>query len=149
MITIEATGTEELKVKFQSMGGKLKDALRQGMQIAMFDLQRYVKQEKLSGQVLKVRTGNLRSNINQTVEDQGGQIVGSVGTNVKYGRVHEYGGTVSIPEHDRRLMSGKTVTVRAHTATFPARSFLRSSLSDRRDRIIATLEASAKRVTHA
>ena len=62
--------------------------------------------EKLSGEVLHVQTGTLRRSINREVRVGGpGLIEGVVGTNVEYGRVHEYGfkGTVMVRAHVREL----------------------------------------------
>ena len=54
-------------------------------------LLRKVKEEKLSGQVLKNQTGTLRRSINQRVEASGTSVSGSVGTNLVYARAHEFG----------------------------------------------------------
>ena len=70
-------------------------------------LQARVKAEKLSGQVLHVRTGTLRRSINREVRASGsaGMIEGIVGTNVEYAAAHEYGfdGTVTVRAHVRRI----------------------------------------------
>jgi phage gpG-like protein len=67
-------------------------------------VQARVKQ-KLSGEVLHVRTNNLRSSINREVRVVGSEIQGVVGTNVEYAAVHEYGfdGMVSVRAHLRQL----------------------------------------------
>ena len=57
-------------------------------------LRGYIVKKKLSGQVLKVRTNRLRSSIQTEVTQQKDMTVGKVGTNVKYGRIHELGGTI-------------------------------------------------------
>lgn len=52
-------------------------------------------QENLTGPVLKVDTGRLRSSVRPgPIRRQGRAIVGSVGTNVFYGRVWEFGAHV-------------------------------------------------------
>ncbi len=48
----------------------------------------------------------------------------SVGTDKPYGRVHEEGGTFTIPAHSRRKKSGGRANVRSHRATFPRRAYL-------------------------
>jgi phage gpG-like protein len=67
--------------------------------------------EKLSGEVLHVRTGTLRRSINREVRASGsaGMIEGIVGTNVEYAAAHEYGfdGTVTVRAHIRRLTTNK------------------------------------------
>jgi phage gpG-like protein len=99
------------------------------------------KAEKLSGQVLHVRTNRLRNSVNRAkaLTETENSISTSVGTNVPYGRVHEYGGAVNVPAHQRRLTmvfgrtlaAPKTIRVRAHTAHFAVRSFLRSALREK------------------
>jgi len=130
-------------------------------------LQRYVKESKLTGQVLHVRTGTLRRSINQRVDPQ--KNVGYVGTNVRYGAIHEFGfrGTVTVKEHMRQMRAtgrwslgsekgtrwlrgkkiGEPFSVRAHTreVNLPMRSFLRSALEDKRAEIIATYNAEVRK----
>jgi hypothetical protein len=104
-------------------------------------LVRYVKENKLSGQVLHVRTGNLRRAVNFRVTQSPTSITGSVGVKSKYGRAHELGLDVeeTVREHLRtakmafgRPISPVTFSVRAHTRhmKLPERSFLRSSLRE-------------------
>jgi len=114
------------------------------MKIQWLKLQRLIITQKLSGQVLKRRTGNLASSINvggpMTATDffaTPAEIIGRVGTKVWYGKVHEYGGSFTVKAHDREVSQvfGKSVTpftqhVRSYTANFPERSFLRSGLKD-------------------
>jgi len=115
-----------------------------------------VKRDKLSGQVLNVRTGRLRRSINQKVTTVDGLVVGTVGTNVEYAAVHEYGfkGAVSVKEHLRTIKMAwgvpippKRVTVSAHNRNMnlPMRSFLRSALSDMDAEIMTELRASVGR----
>jgi phage gpG-like protein len=63
-------------------------------------LQRKIKEEKLSGQVLQTRTGTLRRSISSMVEQGPGPMVitGIVGTNKIYAAAHEYGARINIPE---------------------------------------------------
>ncbi len=43
--------------------------------------------------ILTTRTGRLRDSIGWRIERKGKELIGRVGTNVVYGRIHEYGGT--------------------------------------------------------
>jgi phage gpG-like protein len=61
-------------------------------------LARKIKEEKLSGQVLKTRTGALRRSISPSVEQGATAITGIVGTNKIYARAHEFG--VTTKAHD-------------------------------------------------
>lgn len=141
MITGYVTGDAEVVRKLEALGPSLRRELKAGIGRAVLKLQRKVVQEKLTGQVLKVRTGTLRRSIDQIVTDNDTQVVGIVSTNVKYGRIHEYGfsGTVTVREHLRlqkkawgKPITPREVTVRSHTAkmNLPERSFLRSALRD-------------------
>lgn len=107
--------------------------LRREIERLAIKLLTHVKSDKLSGQVLNVRTGRLRRSINERVEDKNGDITGFVGTNVEYARIHEFGwrGTVTVKEH-LRLINGKSSIVRSHTRNvkIQERSFLRSALAD-------------------
>lgn len=115
-------------------------------------LQSRVKQ-KLSDDVLHVRTGTLRRSINQRIEHGAGRISAVVGTNVEYAAAHEYGfhGTVSVRAHLRQIrergrttkagkykrgkLTGASAMVAAHDMrmNLPERSFLRASLKEMED----------------
>ena len=58
-------------------------------------LEAHIKQNKLSGQVLRVRSGRLRSSISHRLEPIGQDLTARVGTNVVYARIHEFGGTIT------------------------------------------------------
>lgn len=112
-----------------------------GMSRATIALQRTVMETKLSGQVLKNRTGNLRRSITQQVIAEQDQIRGVVGVDrtAWYGKLHEYGATVSATS--RR---GKSYTIH-----FKERSFLRSSLAEQKDRILDELRGAVSQAVEA
>lgn len=145
MIEGSVTGDELVVARLERLGPTVRQALEDAMRAQVLRVQAAVVTEKLSGDPLHRRTARLASSINSTVEDRGGEVVGRIGTNVVYGRVHEKGGTFEIPAHERRTKSGKTSTVRAHTATYPERSFLRSVLSELRPSIVEQIQASIAR----
>jgi hypothetical protein len=141
MITGTVTGAEAVIAKFDHMPQKLHAKLKFAITRLTLKLQKNVKADKLSGQVLKVRTGTLRRSIDQHVVDTGSAITGRVSTNVKYGKAHEYGftGTQDVRAHLRtikqafgRSINPVSVTVREHSRSvkMPERSFLRSALRD-------------------
>ena len=116
-----------------------------------------VKGDKLSGQVLKTRTGRLRRSINRRVEGNGTtSIAGYVGTNVEYARRHELGahGTETVREHMRLikqawgkpLKSPKQIRVQPHSrqVDYPARAFLRTALREMDTEITADLKQATK-----
>lgn len=151
MITGHVSGDAEVVRRLESIGPQMKVALRQGIGRLVTQLQKNVRQNKLSGQVLNVRSGRLYRSIEQVVEEQGEKVVGIVSTAVKYAAVHEYGfkGTVNVREHMRRTKNGSH-SVRAHTARvdLPERSFLRSALRelDASGAVTAEIEAAIAKV---
>lgn len=57
-----------------------------------------------------------------------------VGTDRKYGAVHELGGRFAVGSYKRRTKSGREETVRAHTRTYPQRPFMQPALAAVRPR---------------
>ena len=114
-MSIKATiiGDIETINRIKLISSAVTDSVARQMMRCAIMVQRRVK-EKLSGPVLKVQTGSLRSSIHAEVKAGRNSILGVVGTNIKYAGIHEYGG-----------MGG-----RYGTAKYPERSFLRSSLKE-------------------
>jgi phage gpG-like protein len=104
MIRGTVVGGEQAVARFTSMPEKLRVELRIAVQRAAFLVQRHSKADKLSGQVLHVRTGRLRRSIHYRITEAVERVTGIVGTNVSYAKPHEYGftGTVGVREHLRR-----------------------------------------------
>lgn len=152
MLKAIIVGDSEVRAKFDKAPAEINEALRRGISRAVLMVARRSK-EKLSDQVLHVRTGRLRRSITTKVDNDSGGVVGSVGTVVKYGRVHEFGfdGAVSIREHLRRAKSGKEFSVRAHSrhVHLPERSFLRSALHEVEPDIRAQLETEMNKALKA
>ena len=140
MITVTLIGGGELVAKWGRIPASARDALRAEVQKAALALTAHVKQDKLTDQVLRVRTGRLRRSITQRVEVEGSRVMGYVGTNVEYAAAHEYGirGSIGVREHLRRSKQGKQFSVRAHlrNVNIPERSFLRSALADMKEQIV-------------
>jgi phage gpG-like protein len=132
--TVIVSGVERAKAALGAVAGNVQKSLVAAMSRATIDLARYVKEQKLTGQVLNVRTGRLRRSITPKVEEKDDEIVGTVGTNVRYARTHEFGfkGVVQVKAHERKI-KGKPIMVRAHARNMdiPARPFLNPSLQER------------------
>lgn len=138
-------GGEEVATRLRAMPSRLREVLVRAMKAQWFLLQRHIVNDKLSGQVLNRRTGNLASSINVGGKDsltqfidEPAELIGRVGTKVWYGHVHEFGGSFTVKAHERTISQvfGRPVTptrvqVRSYTAHYPERSFLRSGLRDR------------------
>ena len=134
MIAITLTGDRAVVARLDRLRVRLPERVVQEVQAQTIGLAGYVKREKLSGQVLKNRTGTLRRSINARVTQTATAVSGSVGTTLRYAGAHEHGfdGIVTVRAHLRRLKSGRTTTVRAHSMQMhlPERSFLRSALHE-------------------
>lgn len=141
MIKMTLVGGRETVARFQSVSAQVYDSLRRVIQEQWFGLQSYIITQKLSGQVLKRRTGLLASSINvggpqslTSFTADGSEIIGKVGTAVIYGGIHEYGGTIN------RVSSKGT----PFTQTFPERSYLRSGIQDKQSQIRSAIDAAYK-----
>jgi HK97 gp10 family phage protein len=105
-----------------------------------------IKAEKLSGQVLKNRTGTLRRSISSSVSTSGTATIGKVGTNVEYAAIHEFGGRTRehdiLPKRGRALAfpwKGKQmILAKVHHpgSQMPERSFMRTALEEMRPEIL-------------
>lgn len=131
MITVKITGAERAAGYLAEHEEAITGRTLSAMQRLVLEIQRTVMADKLSGQVLKNRTGNLRRATTQKVEQKGSVIKGIVGTDrtAAYGKVHELGLVVNA-----RSRLGKLYTIR-----YPQRSYLRSTLAEYKDRIVSEL----------
>jgi hypothetical protein len=141
VITGYLVGDQQPIERLRALPGAVNSGLLRAMTRLGIELQREVQQNKLSGQVLRSRTGSLRSSIDLSVDDSGGTITASVFSDSRYAGAQEYGltGTVSVRVSLRRIreafgrpIAEKTINVRAYERRMdlPERSFLRSALDD-------------------
>lgn len=140
-----------IELKIAAIPELLRAALSKKLLALALKLERHIKEDKLSGQVLNVRSGALRRSIFTTIESRGDYVVATVASSsdVKYGRIHEFGGTIHVPEIFpvkaqalHFVVNGKDVFakhVKAHDVTMPERSFMRSALTDMRDDIVSEI----------
>lgn len=153
MLKISFNGSDErVAAALREKGPLIIQALLRKMNALMFALQSKIVGQKLQGQVLAHRTGKLAGSIRVVPATLAGeQIIGEVqggGGPAFYGRIHEFGGTINVPEYQRRVTGTKQKikdriagTVRAHSAHFPERSFMRTSLEEMRGAIFDGLTA--------
>jgi hypothetical protein len=141
VISARVIGDGQALERLRALPEAAKSRLLRAITQLGIELQSDVQQDKLSGQVLRSRTGSLRSSIGLRVDQSDGAFTASVFTDSRYAGVQEYGfaGTVSVRASLRRVreafgrpMSEKTVSVRAYDRrmNLPERSFLRSALKD-------------------
>ncbi|PFH29141.1 HK97 gp10 family phage protein [Burkholderia sp. JKS000303] len=151
----EVKGQSEVIARVGRIAPNMRNALVQRVQRLVIALQTLVVTDKLSGQVLNVRTGRLRRSVNQAVTTTDTSITGVVSTPVEYAPPLEYGfqGVVTVKEHLRQVTMawGKplkepvTATVREHTMAMNIlpHSFLRSALKEQRDEILNGIREAA------
>ena len=145
-------GEKALLSRFDTLNPAIQSGLEQGIGRLTLKLLAHVKADKLSDQVLRVRTGRLRRSINQRVDIEGTKVTGTVGTNVAYAARQEFGfqGTETVKEHLRMMTQAfgrpvknpRKITVKtfSRTINYPAHSFLRSALEDMKGEIAAGIQ---------
>ncbi|MBC8232813.1 HK97 gp10 family phage protein [bacterium] len=118
---------------------KRMDLLERGMRRVALILERKVK-ENLTGPILNVQTGRLRSSITHEIYTEGNDIVAEVGSNVIYLAPHEFGAIITpknaqylvIPQNDGTFRKVSQVEL-------PERAPLRKSWQQVRNRAIDDL----------
>jgi len=131
MIDIEINITSNLPALRENFNSAVRDGLRQ----AMFYAEAKSKGRFNTPGNLHVRSGTLRRSINSKVEDYGDTLIGKLGSNVIYARVHELGAVIR-PRASKYLkfqVNGKWVSVKQ--AVIPARPFLRPAIEENIDRM--------------
>ena len=159
MIDFSVAGDDAVIRMLSRTVPSITQAVRDSIGRSVLRLTAYVKAEKLSGQVLKNRTGTLRRKINGKVTETSTSITGSVGVKLAYAAAHEYGfdGQETVKAHirtirkafGRELLSPVQVSVRSFDRhmKLPERSFLRSSLRELSASIYEDLDNAVAGVT--
>jgi len=94
VVEVSVMGLQRLIQRWRSIQSTALPRLVSRMQLEMNKLAEYVRANKLSGQVLKNRTGTLRRSIHgEATADGDTGVVGTVGTNVSYAKYFETTGT--------------------------------------------------------
>jgi phage gpG-like protein len=148
MITARLIGDDRVIARLERMRPAIMDRVQKALSRLLFDLQRHVMEDKLSGQVLNVgaKGPHLRDSIRVAgPKSDGASFIGSVGTNMVYAGIHEYGGRtpahIIAPKNKKALafeIGGETIIRRLvhHPGSqMPERSFLRSALRDMQGQI--------------
>lgn len=156
MITAAVQGDAAVVIRLRRVGTEVDSAAKASIGRLALRLQANVMSKKLTGQVLKVRTGTLRRSITQAVVSDGQSVTGVVSTNVVYAAKHEYGfnGAETVKAHLRKVKMawGKPLKtpVMANVGSFtrnvkyPPRSFLRSALRELEPAVQAEFSQSLK-----
>lgn len=157
-LTGVVTGDKAVQARIRSIAPNVRAKLTQALLRITIDLQGYVARNKLSGQLLKRRTGTLAASIQHKVVSTPEGVTGVVGSRINESRPLKYAGpledgfdgTVTVREHlrmmttafGREVKNPHKITVRAHSAhrVVKARHYLALSLAENRDRYLAQLD---------
>ncbi len=154
-VTVQIFGGDNVLKKIMEMRSASKDAIEKAVMREAINLIRYIKEQKLNGGVLNVRTGRLRRSITAQFEGQGtGTFTAKVGTNVKYGRYWELGFSRKVGAGARggaRTLKGSALEKYmakhpAGTKNYAARPFIKSSFEENLPRIKENLAKVVKEV---
>ena len=151
-------GIDKLVAKFSGYTARLRPHIVTAMQTIVFTIVAYIKDDELSGQVLKRRTGTLSRSIKGAVRDTAGEIVGNVASRdggnapLVYAGYHEYGfsGAQQVRAHIRKTASGGYANVRAFTrnVNYPAHPFMKPAKESHEKFINDTLTAAVTQANH-
>lgn len=137
MINVTINDTQ-IKARLVSMSQNVRQALKTEIYRQAVDLQKYIITEKLqappgySATLLHRVSGNLARSIQQEVRESATEIQGRVYSDgsVDYAAIHEYGGVIN--RYGRKVGD--------YQIRMPERSFMRSSLRENKDNIVAALQ---------
>jgi phage gpG-like protein len=155
MFSLEVDGADVVDAQLANLPTTVQAALQAKAAALAVALTAHVVDDKLSGQVLAVKSGLLRASIASQVEVDGDVVRARVfvGPGVKYAAIQEFGGRTAahdiVPDKARALSfvaGGARIFARIvhHPgSTLPERSYLRSSLADMAGEIADGLKAAA------
>jgi hypothetical protein len=155
MITLQLVGDREVIAKLAAMPEGMRAGLARAITRLSLEGERLSKQ-KLSGEVLNVRTGALRSGVHALpTTSSSTEVKGGWGSSVWYGKLHEMGVPHSWeirPKSARVLafeIGGRTIFAMHVThPPLPERSFMRSALREMQPRIQSEIEAAVSQELH-
>lgn len=148
MLEFHITGLEELKSKGENFARKVNELTYKKMVFWAGKVERKVKEDKLSGQVLNRVTGALSASISNSVSPITNGVYAKIFSSgdVKYAGIHEFGGVINHPGGTAYVFGSngmaKFITnakaeamksvmrTRPHLIPIPARPYLRPSLME-------------------
>jgi phage gpG-like protein len=153
MLSLSIDGVDALRTRLDAYPTAIASELAAKAQELASALADKVKYEKLAGEVLNSRSGALAASIAAEISGDGEDVAATVGSfgDVKYAAIQEYGGRTAaheiLPSKARVLafVAGGATHFAARIehpgSTIPERSYLRSSLEEQSDAIVAALAA--------
>lgn len=143
LLNVTLVGDKELIARLQKMPGAVQAALKIKVTQLALKLERYIKTQKLNGQVLNRISGRLARSIAHKVTASAKEVIARVFSSgdVKYAGIHEFGGKTMPHVIEPKKASvlafaggdGGTIFARKvnHPGSkMPERSFMRSGLRD-------------------
>jgi phage gpG-like protein len=149
-------GADTLDLQLASLPAELLARLEEKARQLAASLADKVREEKLSGGVLQIRTGALKASISSDISIDGNQVNATVGSfgDVKYAAIQEYGGRTSaheiLPDKAQALafviggVQRFARRVEHPGSTIPASGYLYSSLDEAHDEIVEELSSAVR-----
>jgi len=135
-------GANEVIAKFGKVSEQVDAAVIATTKKATLQMQRFIKSDELSGQVLNRRTGRLSRSIQASFIQDKQSITGRVGTNLVYARIHEFGGDI-YPKRAKALrfeIDGRWIF--SKHVHMPERPYLRPALKAESEKFLMQLKGS-------
>ncbi len=128
-------GDKELVKKYKRAGKRVPRTVGMSMRKALYLVQNSMKLHLSGGSPLNVRSGRLRGSIRHEMRKRGIHLEGSVGSNLIYAPVHEFGAEIHTKSAAgmRFMVGGHWVT--AQKVTIPKRPYAEPALTSNRERI--------------
>jgi phage gpG-like protein len=157
VIAAHIVGDGEVLARLRAIPDAVNNGIARAITKLGIDLQSKVQHDALSGQVLAVRSGALKSSTDLRIDQSATAIAATIFSSSAYAGVHEFGfaGTVdvraslrNIKEAFGRPISERTIQVRAYRRRMdlPERSFLRSAMEEMAPAIRDEVEAALRDV---
>lgn len=153
IVSVKLVGDRQLLARLDSMPDSVRRVLTAKIMALALMLQGHIQKNKLSGQVLHVRTGALRRSIHVKVDQRATGVWGRVlsSGDVKYAGIHEFGGRTKAHVIEPRkvkalafMVGGSQVfakRVNHPGSQMPMRSFMRTGLGDKAAQISTEMKA--------
>jgi len=135
MYEIKIETTKETKQFIKEQPKKFHKALVRGFSKAVLMIEAKVKKGFGKKNRPKVRSGHLRRSIYSRIIERGPRIAGIIGSNVRYARIQELGGTIRAKNSPflRFQVDGRWVTV--EKVVIPARSYIEPEIRENIDNV--------------
>lgn len=141
MIKVELQGSDQLIAKLNQLPDKFRDKLYVNLKIEAEELRTFIQEDELSGQLLNVRSGDLRASITEEVTRSSGSVIGEVFSagNLPYARPLNDG---CGPYDIEGAFGIKGLTV--HHPGQKARHYMEEGLAHQKASIIEAIQGSLK-----